>query len=388
MEVTTVLSLPLIQFFLLIVITTIVRRALMTPGASPVASGAIVMAGGIAALDALQRLPIPVRGLTQVVALGLVVISMYIGGSYLAAWFRGNFSGILANPVDSFAIGTWVAGSSVVGQMILFALPAWHALAVGAWALAALLWLGYAGIVLHGFRIIAVNPAGRHATGRILLATVSTQSLAILTAVLFAGFAPHWIITALLALGYLFYAVGVVLIAERYLHQRHWTLAQDWDNTNCIVHGAMSITGLAALITGALPTMWIVGTWIWVLAMFVGIESIEIVRGVRRVRALGWRAGTLTYDVSQWARNFTFGMLYAFNLHLPPSLLAGTAVAALLPIRSLIVSAGQYVVVGLLLVEIGLFVFATMRLPRRLTHHWTVEAPSRPAASTARVVRR
>src|SRR3546814_9984150 len=59
--------------------------------------------------------------------------------------------------------------------------------------------------------------------------------------------------TALVALGYVLYALGAALVLRRYLRQRGWRLAEDWENPNCILHGAMSITGLAAVMSGVVP---------------------------------------------------------------------------------------------------------------------------------------
>ena len=62
-----------------------------------------------------------------------------------------------------------------------------------------------------------------------------------------------------------------------------------------------------------------------------------------------------TYHVSQWARNFTFGMFYAFTLYLHRSLPAAGGIAQLSTAWSLVANYGQYVVLALLLVEVGLF---------------------------------
>ncbi|WP_273834246.1 hypothetical protein [Guptibacillus sedimenti] len=44
------------------------------------------------------------------------------------------------------------------------------------------------------------------------------------------------------------------------------------------------------------------------------VETIEIVKAVKRVQVYGWQQGLFMYDVSQWSRNFTFGMFYAFSM--------------------------------------------------------------------------
>lgn len=356
------LSSPFLDVPVLATLAVVLHRYCIRAGASPAASGAIVMAGGIAALDALQAVPLPVSGLTQLAALGLIVVWFAIARSYLAAAMAGIFSTYLTNPVDSFAIGTWIAGTSVLGQIILLALPGWRSVAIAAWLVAFLLWLWFVAIVVRGFRSIVASPSSHCVTGRILLSTVSTQSVAILTIWLFPGFVPRWLLTGLVALGYASYGVGVLLVAERYLHQRGWGLADHWDNTNCIVHGALFITGLAALLTGALPTPWIVGTWLWGILMFVVIEGIEIARAMIRVRVYGWRRGLFTYDVSQWARNFTFGMFYALSVHLQAPLLTRDGFAWLLPLRALVVSNFQYTVIALFFVEAALFAFSNVRL--------------------------
>jgi hypothetical protein len=130
-------------------------------------------------------------------------------------------------------------------------------------------------------------------------------------------------------------------------------LADDWDTTNCIGHGAMAISGLAALVSGTIPVPWIVLAWLWVAGMFVLVESIEIARLVVRVQAYGWRKGVLTYNVSQWARNFTFGMFYAFTLSLATT--DGDAAHWLTDLWALILHYGQYGVLALLSIEIALF---------------------------------
>ena len=127
----------------------------------------------------------------------------------------------------------------------------------------------------------------------------------------------------------------------------------------------MSISGLAGILTGVISGPWIVATWLWAAGMFLLVEGIEVARARLRVRLYGWREGLFTYHVSQWARNFTFGMFYAFTLHL--SLATRDAFPWIAMLRAPIVSYGQYVVLGLLLLETGVFVRANMRLGTRVT---------------------
>src|SRR3546814_12892621 len=76
----------------------------------------------------------------------------------------------------------------------------------------------------------------------------------------------------------------------------------------------MSITGLAAVMSGAVPFAVCYATWLYAGIMFLLVEAVELARLVQRKRLYGWRRGLGPYHVSQWARNFTFGMFYAFTL--------------------------------------------------------------------------
>ena len=174
---------------------------------------------------------------------------------------------------------------------------------------------------------------------------------------LFPGRVPNALAVSLIALGYWFYGLGFVLIVQRYLRQPGWRLPDDWDNTNCILHGAMSITALAALESRAVPDPLIIATWLWAAALFVVVEGIELARLVARVHAYGWGAGLAVYQVSQWARNFTFGMFYAVTVRLQVLLggAAGLGIAGLSSLQTGIIAWGQYVVLILLLIEVSLF---------------------------------
>jgi hypothetical protein len=98
----------------------------------------------------------------------------------------------------------------------------------------------------------------------------------------------------------------------------------------------------------------------WCCRFFAVVELIEIARLAARVRAVGWREALFVYDVSQWARNFTFGMFTAFTLAFAQAypLIAPPALVAL---RAAIVAGGPYVVLFLLLAEAGLMLTGTRR---------------------------
>ncbi|HET7081758.1 MAG TPA: hypothetical protein VFM49_30385 [Chloroflexia bacterium] len=354
--VPALLESPFVQLLLLGVASAAVRHFLLRRGESATASGAIAMAIGIFVLGALQHMPFPVAALTQILTLTGLIVWAYIAASYVRSYFRGTFHNHTDDPVGGFAVGTWVAGTAVLARLVVIVLPAWRPLGLALAALTLVVWLWYLTLIDRRYRIILSSPTPLHITGRILLATVSTQSLVLLIEQLFPGQVPDPLAASLISLGYGFYGLGFVLIVQRYLRRPGWRLADDWDNTNCILHGAMSITVLAALESRALPDPVIIASWLWAAALFVIVEVIEIARLVARVRAYGWRRGLAVYQVSQWARNFTFGMFYAATARLQVlGAAAGLGLAGLPALQAAIVAWGQYVVLILLIIEISLF---------------------------------
>jgi hypothetical protein len=218
------------------------------------------------------------------------------------------------------------------------------------------LWLWFAPRAVLNLLRIARLPAGEaRPNGVILLTTVATQAVAFPAVRLFPDAVPvREIAYALLALGLACYLAGAVLIFRRYLAGPRWRLATDWENTNCILHGALSISGFAAVVSGAVGTGLLAAYWAMTLVVFVVVETIELGRLVTRVRAYGWREGVLVYDVSQWARNFTFGMFYAFTVALAGSGGSTESFGMLASVADAILRYGQYAVLLLLLAELTL----------------------------------
>ncbi len=87
--------------------------------------------------------------------------------------------------------------------------------------------------------------------------------------------------------------------------------------------------------------------------VFGAVELIELARLRARIRNLGWRQAVLVYDTSQWARNFTVGMFYAFTLAFAERFAIGATYPVLDALRHAILGGGPYVVLGLLLIELG-----------------------------------
>jgi len=256
--------------------------------------------------------------------------------------------------VESFGMGTWVAGTAVLARALMLAAPddPWPARA--AFALAALLWLWF--MPRAAANLFRLARSRLPPNGIILLSTVATQAVALIALRLFPAVpGVPAVAAALMALGVSCYAVGAFLVLRRYAGGG-WTLAADWANGNCILHGALSITGLTAVVSGWFATGAILTLWGIVVAIFVIVEAIELARLVARVRIGGWGAAVGVYDVSQWARNFTFGMFYAFTFVFAARdpIVAPPALGLL---RQVVVGYGAYVVAVFLAAETALLVF-------------------------------
>jgi len=365
---------PIVQMVILAVAVWMMRRAFLREGASPTAAGAIVMAAGIFGLAAMQKIPAIPSQVAQLFALGLLVVWSHIAASYVVCGLQGRMATHTASPSDSLAVGTWVAGTAVMARMLLLGVPSWRGAAIAMAIAASVLWLWYLFLVLRGFRAIMAAHDRLRATGRILLSAVSTQSLALVAwdLVPHSGFL-HALVAGLIVLGFLLYGVGLVLIIQRYRRATRWTLAEDWDNTNCILHGAMSISGLAIAYTGVLPEALGIATWFYVLAVFVAVEVIEVARMIMRLRDHGLRRGIFTYHVSQWSRNFTFGMFYAFTLALAPALASHPSLSPIVPFVGFLIAYGPYLVLFFLLMQTGLWISANAEFGARISRHAVAE---------------
>jgi hypothetical protein len=178
----------------------------------------------------------------------------------------------------------------------------------------------------------------------LLLTTVSTQSIVILFNTVFKQVPVAFNITLIL-LGIGFYVLSAFYILKRY-YSYSWSVETDWSNTNCILHGALSITGIACITSELLSKNVVTGIWVSTALVFLVVEAIEIYRVIRRIKAFGLKEAFLIYDVSQWSRIFTFSMFYTFTF------LVKLQLAILLPIKEAILLTGVWLVLTLVLFEI------------------------------------
>ncbi|MFD2639472.1 hypothetical protein [Piscibacillus salipiscarius] len=276
------------------------------------ASGAIIMANGIFLYGGIQAFPYIDQYLGEVLAILLFIAWTGIYLRLTVQFFQKDFLlPFLNNPIQSFTIGTWIAGVSVLCNVLLKYFPETLLFLQVMSIINIALWAIFLVTMIKSFKTL-LKEKNSSIHGVILLSTVGTQSIVILLENLFT-WVPEIIFESLVLLGVLFYIVGVFLLARRYLTTK-WTLIDDWKNTNCIIHGALSITGLAMVTGGLMTTGFMIWFWMSVFVLLVIVEVIEIIRAYKRIKKLGFIKGVWTYHISQWSRNFTFGMFFAFTL--------------------------------------------------------------------------
>ncbi|HET9496445.1 MAG TPA: hypothetical protein VFR15_19630, partial [Chloroflexia bacterium] len=196
--------LPLLELVALAGVTGLVRLWFLKPADPPTAAGAAVMAVGIFGLGALQRLPPPFPSLTPLLAIELLIVWVYIAWRLVAAYAGGRFHVHISDPVGCFAIGTWVAGTTVTASLINSSIAEWRALAVTLDLAALFMWVWYIWLITRKFRDIARGVVKTRVTGRILLSTVSTQALLVAAEQIFPGQTASWISLGLIGLGLLY----------------------------------------------------------------------------------------------------------------------------------------------------------------------------------------
>ena len=348
--------------------TYVLKRLFFPDHQFETVSGAVIMAMGIVLNGALSELSIfpewVLSGLTLFISSIWFLFFIDIIQSLRTKQFQARF---FQHSLQTFALGTWIAGTSMFLLSMISYFPEQIQFVKVIDGLNLILWLIYLGLItqtLKKIRITCLN-------GLILLVTVSTQSTVIMNHVLYGDHVPAFIYQTLIWLGILFYVAGMGILLYRYLPLRKWNIASDWVNPNCIIHGAASITGLAMAMTGVFASSVLTFVWVWSFTLFIIVELIEIVRAITRVKRFGWVKGIGTYHVSQWARNFTFGMFFMFGLQAKEAVTANPVLTDIFTVSMNIL---PWLVLLLFINECMLFTKANFRMPeRRKIHHQTTK---------------
>ncbi|HEU0266529.1 MAG TPA: hypothetical protein VFQ70_02805 [Candidatus Saccharimonadaceae bacterium] len=310
--------------------------------------GGIVMALGIFTLFALTELPFYTPVLGEIVALEVLVLWLFIAWGILKTTIRQRGRQLVDSMPKRFLIGTWVAGTAVLATLMVQVLPELWWLIDSLSAIALCLYLGYIVIVVYEYLHLLTTIRRQRATGVVLLATVATESIVIMLQSVIGSQSFAMIARGLMIADTVILLIGLVLIVVHYRRLALERLENTWVDADCIIHGAVSITGLAIVRTHGFSIVVAEGMWGIAAVLFVVVELLEVLRMIERVHADGWREGLFRYNVAQWTRNFTFGMFYAFSLALSRVLPSGGLLRG-------VADYGQYVVLLFLLVEVCLF---------------------------------
>jgi hypothetical protein len=342
----------LAAFALLLLLACLLAWTVRMPDI-PTASAASVMALAIFTQGVLVHFAGKGSTGAQIAAGLTLLLWLCLLAAYLGSVRDRSFQSRHWNdPVGRFAIGTWVAGTSSALTAAHVNFPELHPVLVPLGILNAGLLIFY----LFAASLAAGEIAGQWRNlklhGVILLTVVAIQSVSLMLHELF-GAKEYMIYRVLVLLGILFYLAAAGLLVMRYL-RKGWNLADDWPETNCILYGAAAITGAAALKSSVFPDGVLLGIWIFALLLLVLVEGAEIVRGVLRVRKYGWAEGIGVYAPAQWSRLFTLGMFYFFTQQ-GGRIFPEHAHSWLNVLREWILNGGAWIIVVLLLLEVGLW---------------------------------
>ncbi|OKL35698.1 hypothetical protein [Domibacillus mangrovi] len=327
--------------------------------------GAMVMAIGIFLIGVAPQFDIPFVITAYVVDFSLFATWLFLIASFMGAAFKGVFrKRYLMHPVQSFAVGTWVAATSILCLVLYHQYPFSQKILFTVALLNTGLWAFYLFLCIKSYKVIFSAKYYERIHGIVFLSTVSTQSLIIVFNTLFDHPLLPYISLVAIFIGLTLYFINFALMMIRLRSFQQHQLSDGWKNTNCIVHGAMSITGLASITSGAIPPSVIFLMWIWAAALFVIIEGIELWRLAARLNKYTLNEAIGRYHVSQWARNFTFGTFYIFTLTIDLSRYH----SALLHIQHIVVESGVHVLISLLLIETFLFFKDVMPWQESLEH--------------------
>ncbi|MFC4410061.1 hypothetical protein ACFOZY_06370 [Chungangia koreensis] len=276
------------------------------------AAGSIIMAIGIFLLGAIHQFPfldLHVGFTFSAITVLLWVIFFFL---FIRSTLTKTYRQSLANSyISSFGLGTWIAATSVIGDLIVQRAPQYlsfvEVLAIGN----VILWIIFMAFSIRQFAMIFRERKFTETHGVILLSTVSTQSIVTLLLNLNPDFEPA-VIMALISIGLLLYGLSFILLMIRF--GKKFGTIHELKNTDCIIHGALSISGLAMAQSGYFSFGTLNAFWLLVFSFFIIIEALEILRAIQRVKQSGLRDGLFTYHITQWSRNFTFGMFYFFTL--------------------------------------------------------------------------
>lgn len=238
--------------------------------------------------------------------------------------------------LDHIRIGTWVAGLNVLAVLFHGLIPLVAQVLHGlAWAV----WIGY--MIWLVQMTWKKQFVGGGLTGSLFLTTVATQSLIAGFVRVLPDHVSEWIylLISMNVFGIILYWISFALV---WIAGGFVGPVERWIPQNNITHGALSISMLAAQmieerIPGTLPYFHYVIQLAWVTTTIFLVLALvyETTAVLRRTTDL------LTFRMTNYARNFTWGMYFACTYYgytyAPPSLMKGLLNPAMLTLLAVLV---------------------------------------------------
>lgn len=301
---------PMILFVLLVIFSHIIFYRYLRFTKLSIFSGNMAMAIGVVGMECLPQFDVP-PFLMLVIALELVVIWFYLAIRFSQAYLDEEL--FFHSLTDCIGIGTWITGTVFTVLFVDDVEPTLHGFIVLLGLVAVILWIAYLAIVAKWLSFCMSKKLHVPANAMLMLAAVSTQSIALLLSALFHADMPKLIYQILISMGYIFYFMSLYMMLQHvmFAHPKHKAFA--WFNVNYINHGAMSAAGLALLNTQVFPDWLEITTWWWAAISFFLVMLFECYRLVTRLNMKGFLRGIFAYDVTQWSRIFAYGIFYAFT---------------------------------------------------------------------------
>lgn len=241
------------------------------------ASAAIIMALGIFLIGTIEAFPFLNIHLGKFFAFILLILWLIIYSLLSIQFFQRDFLiPFIKHPINSFAMGTWIAGVSVLCNVFLEYFPSIIRLTQVIAIFNSLLWIFFFITCLYNFKQLFTKSKEYSVHGILLLSTVATQSIVILLNNVFSS--KHLFIEIMIYLGLAFYLIGIYLIIKSIRSKKDWSITHHWLNTNCIIHGALSITGFAMVTTGTFSYISIHALWFITFILIILVECLEMIR--------------------------------------------------------------------------------------------------------------
>jgi hypothetical protein len=280
-----------------------------------ISAGAFIMAMGIFLLGAIKQFSFIDDHLGFIFTCMIMFVWLFMLLSFFRSLFISEYiQNLIQFPIKSFGAGTWIAASSVMGTLILDRFPSFLPFVKVLLFFYLILWGLFIVFCIKQLRVIILRGYIKDTHGILLLSTVSTQSIVCLILNIYKTNIEPVLVIALIMLGMIFYLFSFILLIIRFSSK--FFNIHEWKNTDCIIHGAVSITGLSMTLSGEFTFSSLINVWYLAFSLFVTVEIIEVIRVIKRMKEYGWRRGVFTYHISQWSRNFTFGMFYFFTMKL------------------------------------------------------------------------